>query len=93
MKKVLDVSNLGKLYHTEKCEIIAIKDISNSIADILQSRNAKKQMIISFDSIDSEIKKLKAKVINAQMALLLLKFQLGDIDYLVEFFSSDDKST
>lgn len=66
---------------------IAIKDIYNSIAEILQLRNAKKQMELSFNSVDSGIKKLKDKVINAQVALLLLKFQLEDTDYLINFFT------
>ena len=66
---------------------IAIKDIYNSIAEILQFRNAKKQMELSFNSVDSEIKKLKDKFINAQVALLLLKFQLEDTDYLINFFT------
>ena len=68
---------------------IAFKDIYKSTVDILKLRNAKKQMNISFDSIDSEIKKLENKVINAQLALLLLKFQLGDMDYFVDFYSSE----
>ena len=68
---------------------IAFKDIFKSTAEILELRNAKRQMNISFDSIDSEIKKLENKVINTQLALLLLKFQLGDIDYLVDFYSSE----
>ncbi|WP_138262211.1 hypothetical protein [[Clostridium] hylemonae] len=68
---------------------IAFKDIFKSTAEILKLRNAKKQMNISFDSIDSEIKKLENKVINTQLALLLLKFQLGDIDYLADFYSSE----
>ena len=44
-------------------------------------------MELSFNSVDSGIKKLKDKVINAQVALLLLKFQLEDTDYLINFFT------